>query len=107
MITVTNEAQDQLEDIIESQGAAPGVRVSVVRGPHGCVHGWSLELEDDQRSEDVVFPFGGLQLLVEPELIDALEGAKIDYREDTTGIGFKIDVPNSLSNGGGGGCGNH
>ncbi|GMQ93820.1 MAG: hypothetical protein BMS9Abin12_1300 [Acidimicrobiia bacterium] len=107
MITITNEAQDKLEDIIESQGAPPGVRVSVVRGPHGCVHGWSLELEDDQRSEDVVFPFGELQLLVEPELIDALEGAKIDYREDATGIGFKIDVPGSQGNRGGGGCGNH
>ncbi len=107
MITVTTKAQQKLSDIIDSQDAASGVRVSVVRGPHGCVHGWSLELEDDPRAEDLVFTFGQLQLIVEPDLAVALQGAEIDYREDARGIGFKIDVHDSGDGGGHGGCDHH
>ena len=111
MITITPEAQDKLNDIIASRDAASGVRVSVVRGPHGCVHGWSLEIEDDRRADDVVVTFGELDLMIEPELIGTLEDAAIDYREDGSGIGFKIDVPTASGagrhGGGHGGCGSH
>jgi len=112
MISLTTEAQEKLSNIVDSQHSKEaGVRVSVVRGPHGCVHGWSLGLEEDQQPEDLIFTFGPLHLLVEPGLADALEGAKIDYREDATSIGFTIDAPNSQghSHGDGdqGGCGNH
>ncbi len=42
MISVTAEAKEKLSDIVGSQeNEVPGVRVSVVRGPHGCVHGWT------------------------------------------------------------------
>ncbi len=107
MITITPEAQQKLSDVVGSQDSARGVRVSVVRGPHGCVHGWRLELEDDQRTEDLVFTYGGLELMVDAELVEELRDATIDYREDGTVIGFKIDVPESGSAGSRGGCGNH
>jgi len=107
VITITPKAQEKLNKILASQSAASGVRVSVVRGPHGCVHGWSLELEDERRFDDLVLMYGELELMVEPELVDALEDAAIDYREDGTGIGFKIDVPSTSGAGSHGGCGNH
>ncbi len=111
MITITPPAREKLSDIIARQDAAASVRVSVVRGPHGCVHGWSLELDDERRPDDVVFSYGDLDLMVQSELVDALEDASIDYREDGTGIGFKIDVPaasrSGRRGGGHGGCGNH
>lgn len=110
MITITPEAQQKLSDVVESQDTASGVRVAVVRGPHGCVHGWRLELENSQRSEDLVFTYGALKLMVESELVEELHDATIDYREDGTVIGFEIDVPESGaggSHGGHGGCGNH
>jgi len=111
MISVTEQAREKLSDIVDSQETGvPGVRVSVVRGPHGCVHGWSLGIEEDRQPDDLVFAFGPLQLLVEPALADALDGAKIDYREDTLNIGFTIDAPNAQGHShgdGGDGCGNH
>jgi iron-sulfur cluster assembly accessory protein len=110
VITITPEAQEKLNKLIASQNAVSGVRVSVVRGPHGCVHGWSLALEDERRSDDVVLTYGELELMVEPDLVDALSDAAIDYREDGTGIGFKIDVPGAIGGGNHGrqgGCGNH
>lgn len=112
MIAITPRAQEKLNDIIASQETASGVRVSVVRGPHGCVHGWSLEIENERRSDDRIFTYGELEVMVEPELVEALADAAIDYREDATGIGFRIDVPDAVGAGGhgghgDGGCGNH
>jgi iron-sulfur cluster assembly accessory protein len=108
MISVTAEAQRKLEEVLEARGsvAAP-IRVGVVRGPHGCVHGWRLGIDESPRSEDIVLTFGPVQLLIEPSLSDTLEGAVIDYREDATGIGFTIDAPNTPQREHDGGCGHH
>ena len=38
---------------------------------------------------------GDVNVLVERDLVEILEGANVDYREDETGIGFVIDVPNA------------
>jgi len=87
--------------------AEPHVRVSVVHGPHGCVHGWSLGLEEDQGPGDQMLAFGSVRLLVGDDLAEALDGATIDYRMDESAIGFTIDAPGSQSNHDHGGCGHH
>ncbi|GMQ84723.1 MAG: iron-sulfur cluster assembly accessory protein [Acidimicrobiia bacterium] len=110
MISLTTEAQEKLASIVGTDnGTESAVRVSVIRGPHGCVHGWNLGIEDEQNPDDTVLEFDGLRLLVEPDLTEALEGAKIDYTENSSAIGFTIDAPNSQGHGGNehGGCGNH
>ncbi len=108
MILVTQDAQEKLEDIIGlDDGAGPGVRVSAVRGPHGCVHGWSLEVDEDEQPDDVVFTFGRLRVLVDAQLVESLEGAKIDFRSGGSGSGFSIVAPKTSAHGDGGGCGNH
>ncbi|MBI2166014.1 MAG: hypothetical protein HYU29_06380 [Chloroflexi bacterium] len=94
MLTVTHEAQEKLKEVLESRGLAEGmVRVDAVRGPHGCVHGWKLALEETTGPEDVVISAGPMRMLAEPELVELLDGASVDYREDATGIGFVIEVP--------------
>ncbi len=96
VIAITPAAQGKLIDILETQLAIDDhIRVSVARGPHGCVHGWRLAIEHDPQPDDVVYAIGSLQVVVEPELTEALEAATIDYREDGAGIGFRIDVPDS------------
>jgi Fe-S cluster assembly iron-binding protein IscA len=108
MLTLTNEAQDRLNGIITEAGMAnPHVRVSVVRGPHGCVHGWRLGLEEDQAPADVILSFGPLRLLFENDIADTLEGATIDYRVDERVIGFTIDAPGAEQGHGHDGCGHH
>jgi Fe-S cluster assembly iron-binding protein IscA len=108
MITVTPAAQDKLLEILDSEEANDSaVRVSVVRGPHGCVHGWSLGIANDAGPEDVIESFGKLNVIAESALEEALTGASIDYREDANGIGFIIDAPNGSGHGSGGGCGGH
>lgn len=105
MIAVTPAAQDKLTEILDAQTvAANQVRVSVVRGPHGCVHGWSLAIEEELRPDDVVYAVGNLQVVVEPDLTEALDGATIDYREDNAAIGFTIDAPTARDGGAHAGC---
>jgi Fe-S cluster assembly iron-binding protein IscA len=94
MITITTRARDELEEILAS-APSPGsaVRVEVVRGPHGCVHGWRLGIDETERAEDLVVRDGDLRLLVDPGIGSLLEGALLDYREDASAIGFVIDAP--------------
>ncbi|NOX24045.1 MAG: hypothetical protein GXP36_13290 [Actinobacteria bacterium] len=104
MITVTTEAQDKLQSIIDADALdGSAVRLSVVRGPHGCVHGWDLGFDNDHRPNDNVFVFGPIEVRIEAELVDDLAGATIDYRESGSSLGFSIDVPGTRT----GGCGNH
>ncbi len=105
MLSVTPRAQDKLSSVLKSQGLSEAsVRIVAVRGPHGCVHGWRLAIDDVTNREDTIVYAGEVRLLVESELADILEGASIDYREDALGIGFAIEAPNAPAPGHHGGC---
>ncbi|MBI4234345.1 MAG: hypothetical protein HY686_07890 [Chloroflexi bacterium] len=96
MLSVTPEARGKLEEVLTARGATSSyVRVGVVRGPHGCIHGWRLALEGMAGPEDTIVQAGDMRLLVESDLVKPLEGATIDYREDAMGIGFVIEAPNT------------
>ena len=69
------------------------LRVSAVRGPHGCIHGWQLAIEHESRDSDVAVTKGELDILIDPTVAPMLTGATIDYREDTGGLGFVISPP--------------
>lgn len=109
MITVTSAAQAKLGDILDGQELGPQViRVSVVRGPHGCAHGWNLSLDKAAGPDDVVYEVGRLQLAVERALTGELSGATIDYLENGSVVGFTIDAPTRTHTGRhAGGCAHH
>jgi len=93
VISITTTAREKLEEVVGiDSSTARLVRVAVVRGPHGCVHGWRLGIEESAQPDDVVLGFGRLGVLIESDLIDTLEGATIDYREDGGAIGFTIET---------------
>lgn len=108
MIAITPTAQHKLTEILDAQITPDNhVRVSVVRGPHGCVHGWRLGIEQQPRPDDVTYTIEGLRVVVEPDLTDTLADATIDYREDSAAVGFTIDTPNSPNHQQQQGCGHH
>jgi len=99
MLSVTPRAQERLSEILAERGS-PGdsIRIDVVRGPHGCIHGWRLGMEDRENPEaqqDVAVQVEGLRVVMAPDLRASLEGATIDYREDESQIGFSIDAPHT------------
>ena len=94
MISITAAAQEKLVGVVgPDSSTARFVRVAVVRGPHGCVHGWRLGIEDSPQFDDVELGFGGLGVLIGSDLIGELDGATIDYHEDGGAIGFTIETP--------------
>lgn len=107
MISMTTAAQEKLEQVVATESSTVRlVRVAVVRGPHGCIHGWRLGIEDSAQPDDVELGFGRLGVLIESDLIDTLEGATIDYREDGGAIGFTIETPDTgAPDGTGSNCG--
>jgi iron-sulfur cluster assembly accessory protein len=108
MIAITPTAQDKLTEILDAQATTDHqVRVSVVRGPHGCVHGWRLGIEHEPRPDDVTYTIEGLRVVVEPDLTDTLANATIDYREDDVAVGFIIDTADSPDHQQQQGCGHH
>ena len=96
MISVTPKAQGKLKNVLDSNGSPKAsVRIAAMLGPHGCVHGWRLAIENLVAPADTIVKAGSVRLLMESDLVEDLDGATIDYREDALGIGFTIEAPNT------------
>lgn len=96
MITLTENAAAKLRDMILDQG--PGddaLRLYTKLG--GCT-GYSYGMAlDSEKSGDNVYSIHGVKVVVDSESLDLLEGSEVDYVDDLTGEGFKINNPNASS----------
>jgi iron-sulfur cluster assembly protein len=69
------------------------LRISV--SPGGCA-GFGYEMDFDQPKEnDVLLTFGDLKVLIDPDSMPLIQGAKIDFIDSLRGSGFKIENPNA------------
>ena len=127
-LEVTQEAQDQVRDLIKSQ--KPGMAVLVYLqsgGGGGCGSGCSCGSGgcgsgggggpsfgmafDKPRNGDQVVQIDGFSIVVDDLSAELLNGARIDYVQDLNVSGFKITAPNAPASPGhehgaeGGGCG--
>ncbi len=122
MITLTERAATELQELINSQEKAhAALRVWVAGG--GCSGlQYGMALDDNEPEEgDQVFNERGIKVYVDTLSLGYMEGASVDYVDDTLGGGFKIENPNATSScgcgssfkaegaeaapAGGGGCG--
>jgi len=98
MITLTDKAATELQDLItsqEKQGSA--LRVWVAGGGcSGLSYGMAL---DDSAPEDGdnVFEQNGVRIYVDALSLNYMSGASVDYVDDVLGGGFKIENPNAVS----------
>ncbi len=95
MITVTDNAVDQLRALLESNPGSEGkgLRVQIAKG--GC-SGLQYEMSLDARKDgDAVLERGGVEFLVDDESARLLQGATLDYHDGLTGTGFQIVNPNA------------
>jgi len=128
-IKVTQEAQDQVRELIKSQKPGTAVRVYLQSGGggggcgSGCGSGgggcgcggggggaaFGMAF-DRPRNGDQVIPVDGFSIVVDDLSAELLKGATIDYVQDLNASGFKITSPNVPAapeghEGGGCGCG--
>jgi iron-sulfur cluster assembly protein len=104
-ITLTEKAASAVQDMLaerELEGYA--LRVFVSNSGCGCSGPqYGMALEANQNPNDSITHHHGVDLIVDDVSAAYLEGATIDYIEDQTGVGFKIETPNPVS--GSCGCG--
>ena len=100
---MTNAAATKVAELIEREGDTELVLRVGVR-PGGC-SGFSYEMFFDTETEgsDIISSFGDVRVAVDPQSMEMLNGAEIDYRDGLQGAGFHIQNPNVTRSCG---CGN-
>jgi iron-sulfur cluster insertion protein len=93
MITVTESAVAKLKDILaEENNNNLKLRVFVQGG--GCSGmSYGFTLDDVQNEDDWDLEIEGVKVLVDSMSGGYLQGAEIDYKEDTYGASFSIKNP--------------
>jgi iron-sulfur cluster assembly protein len=95
MISLTPKAAVELGRLLAGRAgsANSGLRLAVRRG--GCA-GWQYEMKvADPEPGDVIVESGGARLIVAADSTDRLHGCEIDYSDDLTDAGFKVNNPNA------------
>ncbi|HXW66857.1 MAG TPA: iron-sulfur cluster biosynthesis family protein [Thermoplasmata archaeon] len=110
-LEVTQEAQDQVRDLIRNQKPGTAVRVFLQSGGGGgcgCGSGgggcgcggggghggptFGMAF-DKPRTGDKVIPVDGFSIVVDDLSAEMLDGARIDFVQDLNATGFKITAP--------------
>lgn len=95
MITLTTIAIAELGKLLASKANSPqaGLRLAVRRG--GCA-GWQYEMQvADPEAGDEIVESGAARVIVAADSIERLNGCEIDYSDDLTDAGFKINNPHA------------
>lgn len=92
MLTLTDSAVAHLRALVQEKGE-PGkaLRISIERG--GCAglsYGMTL---DDPQPADYTAEKDGVKVVVAPDSLEYLQGSTVDYCDDLSGTGFRIQNP--------------
>jgi iron-sulfur cluster assembly accessory protein len=93
MITITSRAVSEIKHLMEQRSASShsGLRLAVV--PGGCA-GWQYEMKiAEPESGDEVVEEGGARVIVAKESQRLLRGCEIDYLDDLSDSGFRVQNP--------------
>ena len=96
-VTITKDAAKAVEQLLEKRELS-GYALRVFISGSGCSgYQYGMALENNFRDSDLLIDSEGIQVVVDEVSINYLTGATIDYVEDETGSGFKIENPNAIS----------
>jgi iron-sulfur cluster assembly protein len=101
LVTLSDAAASKLTELTKEEADAVGLRVYVYSG--GCSgYRYGMMLEDQPSPEDIKVESQGINVYVDPQSTELLNGAEIDYVDTLMGAGFTVNNPNAVS---GCGCG--
>ena len=96
MITVTEQAINRIQEVSKKNKSGTFFRVSISGG--GCQgFQYNFKFEEKSNSDDEIFNFKDVRLLVDRVSLDILKGSKIDFVNDMLGSYFKIENPKASS----------
>lgn len=93
MISLTPRAADELGKILSrrAESTVCGLRLAIRRG--GCA-GWQYEMQvADPAPDDVVVESQGTRVIIAGDSVDRLRGCEIDYIDDLSDSGFRVNNP--------------
>ncbi|QOV24253.1 HesB/IscA family protein [Anabaenopsis elenkinii] len=95
MIHLSQAAIIEIGRLKSKQQADSWLRLAIKEG--GC-SGWFYEMSFDQvvTSNDRVFDVSGIQVLIDEESLNYVNGLALDYSEDLMGGGFRFHNPQSI-----------
>jgi len=93
MITLTEEAQKQLAEIIANENN-PNMHVRMYVSGGGCSgFQYGFEITDEKNEDDWEIPALSASVLVDVISMQYLENATVDYKTDLQGSRFSISNP--------------
>jgi iron-sulfur cluster assembly protein len=105
-ITLTPAAAEKLGELMEEKGVRETHALRVfIRGSSCSGFQYGMMFDGTPRPVDTVFEQHGMRVIMDPQSLQYMAGAVIDYVDDPAGGGFNIENPNSVSSCGPGGCG--
>ncbi|MBI4424251.1 MAG: iron-sulfur cluster assembly accessory protein [Elusimicrobia bacterium] len=94
MITLTESAVKKVQEFFNAEPAAKGKALRIAVEAGGC-SGYQYAFGfDTKRDGDNEIAADGFSVLIDPQSAGFLKDSKVDYVEDPTGSGFKIQNPN-------------
>jgi Fe/S biogenesis protein NfuA len=95
MITFTDTAKEQIQQIIDGAGEeCEGLRVRALKvGNYTFRYQLHLVRSTDTHEDDEKIDAGPFIVFVDPETAELMEGSTIDFLELESGTGFHIDNP--------------
>jgi len=97
MITVTEQAQVKLKDILAEEGN-PDLKLRIFVQGGGCSgFQYGFTMDEESTDDDFVIPLDGVTMLVDSMSSQYLQGATVDYTESAMGAQFNIKNPNATT----------
>ncbi len=94
-IEITKNAQNHIKKVLENDGAKY-FRITVLGG--GCAgFRYKFDFEDTKKTDDLIFKFNNIEVLIDKTSLELLKGSKIDYVYELIGSTFKIVNPQATS----------
>ncbi len=106
MINITETASAKVKELLDSEEKQNHALRVFVRGMSCSGPAFGMALDDTTRPDDTVAEQFGIKIVVDPQSVQYVEGAEIDWVDSLMGRGFTINNPSAAkASGGGGGCG--
>ncbi|MCL6625462.1 HesB/IscA family protein [Alicyclobacillus shizuokensis] len=96
MVTLTDAAVSKLRELMADMGPDEQTLRIFVK-PGGCT-GFSYGMALDQpQPNDLVYEIQGIQVAVDKDSERLIDGSQVDFVDDFSGQGFRIENPNATS----------
>ena len=95
-ISLTDNAAQEVRDILEQQGNPEGVALRIYVAGGGCSGlQYGMALDENAEEGDAFFEDKGVSVVIDAMSLKYISGSIVDYVTTPMGGGFKVENPNA------------